>query len=496
MGIIIRQSIQNSIVTYIGIAVGFISTLYLYPNILEPDQYGLTRLLLSVSFVFAQFAHLGMRNTAIRFFPYFENAHKQHNGFLFLALFVPLVGFLLFAALFFLFRDFLLSYYEGTSALFVNYYLLIPPLVFGILYFEVLNSYVRARYDSVPGSVISEIILRLLSIVLLILFYLGWLSFAEFMYGFVISYMIQPVLLILHLFRKNELYLKPQFNFLNTSLIKRMSSYGLFSVLGGMTSLAVNNIDIIMLGSLAGLTETGIYAIAFYIGSVILVPQRAVGKIAPTLLAKHLKEENFGEIERIYKSSSLNQLIPGLLIYIGVWANLDNLMHILPDEYSSAAFVILIIGFAKLIDMAAGVNGSIILNSEYYRFDFTSMIFLVCISIGLNYVFIPNYGIAGAATATAISIFLYNLIKGIYVWVKFRIQPFTPNILTAVALSAALLWASLQVGPMGGLYADILLRSITMAILYGAGILLFNVSPEVNKIWDSVKKRILVIIKR
>lgn len=491
MGIIIRQSIQNSIVTYIGIAVGFISTLYLYPNILEPDQYGLTRLLLSVSFVFAQFAHLGMRNTAIRFFPYFEDAGKQHNGFLFLALIVPLAGFLLFSAIFFLFRDFLLSYYESTSALFVHYYLLIIPLVFGVLYFEVLNSYVRARYDSVPGSIISEIILRLLAIGLLILFYLGWLTFSEFMYGFVISYMIQPLLLIIHLFRKNELYLKPQFNFLNTSLIKRMGSYGLFSVLGGITSLAVNNIDIIMLGSLSGLTETGIYAIAFYIGSVIIVPQRAVGKIAPTLLAKHLKEKNYGEIERIYKSSSLNQLIPGLLIYIGVWANLDNLMHILPDEYSSAAYVILIIGFAKLIDMAAGVNGAIILNSEYYRFDFTSMIFLIFISIGLNYVFIPLYGITGAAIATATSLFLYNLIKGIYVWIKFRTQPFTYKILIAVALSAILLWASLQVGQVGGLYADIILRSITIAIIYSAGILFFNVSEEVNKIWDAVKKRIL-----
>ncbi|SMO83324.1 lipopolysaccharide biosynthesis protein [Gracilimonas mengyeensis] len=489
MGIIKKQSITNSIITYIGIGLGFITTIYLYPNFLEANEYGLTRLLLSVSFIFTQFAHLGMKNTAIRFFPYFENDEKQHNGFLFLTLTIPLAGFLFFLGVLFLFDDLLLSYYDRSS-LFESYYWFLIPIVFGQLYFEVLNSYVRARLHSVPGSVISEIILRLFAIVLLLAFWFNWLSFREFMIGFVISYIIQPVLLLLFLFFKGELFLKPNFAYLKTSLVKRMANYGLFALLGGMTTLIVNNIDIIMLGSLSGLTETGIYAIAFYIGSVIIVPQRSIGKIAPSLVAKYIKEKKMGEVEKIYKSSSINQMIPGFLIFVGVVANIHNLNDILPAEYASASSVIVVIGISKLIDMSAGINGSIILNSKYYRFDLISMLFLILFSVGLNYWLIPLLGITGAAIATAASLFLYNLIKGIYVWIKFRMQPLSSKMLIVILLSLAILWGSLQIDRIGNLYFDIALRSLVIAVVYSAGILAFNISDEVNKLWADFRNKI------
>jgi len=490
LGVIKQQSIVNTFITYIGIVLGFISTIYLYPNFLEPDQYGLTRLLLSVSFVFTQFAHLGMNNTAIRFFPYFEDENNDHNGFLFLVLVVPITGFILFLGVIFFFDDLLISYYD-TSTYFGDYYLLLIPIVFGLLYFEVINSYVRARLHSVPGSVISEVILRVITILLLVLFWYEWITFEQFMIAFACSYIVQPLLLLLFLFVKGELFLKPNFAYLKTTLVKRMANYGLFAVLGGMTTLIVNNIDIIMLGSLAGLTETGVYAIAFYIGSVIIVPQRSLGKIAPSVVAKHLKEKNYEEIERIYKSSSINQMVPGLLIFIGVVANLHNLNDILPDAYASASPVIIIIGLSKLIDMTAGINGAIILNSKYYRFDLISMIILIIFSISLNYWLIPILGMTGAAIATATSLFLYNLIKGIYVWIKFKMQPFSSKILVLIGFSSILLFGSLQTAYFDNTYLDIFIRSVAITLIYSFGVLSLNISHEVNSIWKDLRSKFL-----
>jgi O-antigen/teichoic acid export membrane protein len=431
-----------------------------------------------------------MNNTAIRFFPYFEDDNNDHNGFLFLVLVVPITGFILFLGVIFLFDDLLISYYD-TSTYFGDYYLLLIPIVFGLLYFEVINSYVRARLHSVPGSIISEVILRVITILLLVLFWYEWINFEQFMVAFACSYIIQPLLLLLFLFFKGELFLKPNFAYLKTTLVKRMANYGLFAVLGGMTTLIVNNIDIIMLGSLAGLTETGVYAIAFYIGSVIIVPQRSLGKIAPSVVAKHLKDNNYDEIERIYKSSSINQMVPGLLIFIGVVANLHNLNGILPDAYASASSVIIIIGISKLIDMMAGVNGAIILNSKYYRFDLISMIILIIFSISLNYWLIPILDITGAAIATATSLFLYNLIKGIYVWIKFKMQPFSSKILVLIGFSSMVLFGSLQTGYFDNTYLDILIRSVAITLIYSFGVLSLNISEEVNSIWKDLKSKFL-----
>lgn len=490
MGIIERQSIINSVVLYVGIVLGFISTIFLYPNILSPEQYGLTRLLLSVSFVFMQFSHLGMKNIGIKFFPYFENKETRHNGFLFLMLSVPLLGFLI-VFLFLTFgSDLVINYYKDSSQLFLDYYIYLIPLIFGILYFEVINSYVRALNDSVPGLVISEILIRAASILLLVSLFLEWINFNEFMTGFVLSYMAQPFILLFYLFRKNELYLKPNFSFLNKPLVKEIANYGFYVLLGGMTTLIVNNIDIIMLGSLSGLKNTGIYAIAFYISNVIVVPQKSIGKIAPSLISRHLKNENFVEVKRIYKSSSINQLIPGCLVFIGIWANLDNLISILPEEYASAGLVIIIIGISKLFDMGTGVNKTILLNSEYYRFNLVAISFLVVISVALNYLLIPLYGIVGAAVATATSLFLYNLVNGVYLWLKLSMQPFSSKILVVLALSSAILLLSFQVDKMGSIYSDIFIRSSLITLFFSTGIIVFNVSEEVSNIWLSTKKKI------
>ncbi len=489
MGIIKRQSIQNTVVIYVGIVLGFLSTIYLYPNILSTDQYGLTRVLLSFAFISTEFAHLGIKNIAIKFFPEFENKEKEHNGFLFFVLIIPLLGFLLFLATVFLFESQIIELYSRDSILFGDYYFYLIPLVFGILYFDVLNSYIRANYDSVPGSIVNEIVLRVFSITLLILMYFEVISFQVFMAGFVLSYLIQPIILTAYLIRSRKLYVKPNFSFLNKSLLRRIGNYGFFVLLGGLSHLIVSNIDIVMLGSLSGLTDTAVYTLAFYIGSVIVVPQKSIGKIAPSLLAKHLNEENLKEVQRIYKSSSLNQLVAGCLIFIGVWANIDNLITILPDTYSQARWVVIIIGVSKLIDMAGGVNGLIIMNSRYYKFNLAATLILIFFSIILNLFLIPIYGIVGAAVATATSLFIYNMAKSIYIWFKFDMQPLSPKILLVFILSAFILTVSWQVPQINGVYSDIIIRSIGITLVYGVAVISLHISDEISSLWGDFKSR-------
>src|SRR5947207_3374598 len=49
MGIVQRQSIKSSIATYIGVAIGYLNFVILYPRFLSTDQVGLIRVLVSVT---------------------------------------------------------------------------------------------------------------------------------------------------------------------------------------------------------------------------------------------------------------------------------------------------------------------------------------------------------------------------------------------------------------------------------------------------------------
>ncbi|WP_372637502.1 lipopolysaccharide biosynthesis protein [Fodinibius sp.] len=482
MGVIIRQSIQNTVISYLGIALGFVSTILLYPRILHPDQYGLTRLLISLSLVCAQFAHLGVKNIVIRYFPYFQHSRQSKGKLLALILLVPMGGFLLFTTAYLLLQELFLTYYDDTSALFSAYYLYLVPLVFATLFFEVLNNYVRALQDSVTGSFVNEVLVRALIILLLGIYYFNLISFTGFMIGFILTYTIQPAYLLIYLYLQGELTLTfPDIN-KHSKFIKGMGVYGAYSLLGGLATLLVGNIDIIMLGAMIDLNSTAVYAIAFYVGSVIAVPQRSIIKIASPVLAGLLKENKYEEIDSLYKRTSLNQIIAGTLLYVGIWANMHNLMHLLPAEYQGAEWIIIVVGAAKLFNMATGINGSIIMNSRHYRFDLYTNIMLIVLTIGTNYFFIQLYGMLGAAIATALSIFIYNLVKFIFVWITFSMQPFRWSALFVLLIAAGCLGLSFQIPYLYNFFVDLMVRSAAITILFTGLILLFDLSDDVKNL--------------
>lgn len=487
MGVIIRQSIQNTVLSYIGVVLGFVTTILLFPRILMQDQYGLTRLLVSVTLISTQFAHLGMKNVIIRFYPWFR---EEKGKLLFLAFAVPLVGFLIFCALFFLFQDQLAAHFSDENDLFADYALFLLPLIFSVLFFEVLNSYVRSLKDSTTGSFLNEVLLRVLIILLLVIYYLNWIDFPVFMIGFVAAYAVQPVCLVAYLILRGEPFPKIPFRRKGRRLARAMGVYGLYSLLGGLATVVVGNIDIVMLSAMTDLENTAVYAIAFYVGSVIAIPQRSIGKIAVPILSGYLKEGKLDQVESLYRRTSLNQVIAGSLLLTGIWANMHNLIDLLPPEYAGVKWVIVVVGFARLFDMATGINGSIILNSRHYRFDLWSNIFLVLLTIFTNWLLIPLYGILGAGIATAFSIFLYNLIKYIFVWITFSMQPFRWNTLYILLAALFCLWVSDQIPYWYNAAVDIAVRSAAITILFFGIILMFGLSDDIRLLAKSAVERI------
>ena len=76
MGIVIRQSIKGSIVSYAGAVIGMISTIFIYPYFLSPELIGLNRILVDSAFLFAFIAQIGIPNAIIKFSPQLKKLGK------------------------------------------------------------------------------------------------------------------------------------------------------------------------------------------------------------------------------------------------------------------------------------------------------------------------------------------------------------------------------------------------------------------------------------
>ena len=107
MGIIAKQSIQGTIVTYLGVAVGFVTTFFVLTRFLSAEEIGLSRVLIDAATLFIGLAQLGTSSSIIRFYPHFKAKSERlevkgdntDHGFFFWTLIVPLVGFAIFTCI-------------------------------------------------------------------------------------------------------------------------------------------------------------------------------------------------------------------------------------------------------------------------------------------------------------------------------------------------------------------------------------------------------------
>ncbi len=481
MGVILRQSFTNTIYSYVGALIGFVNVIWLFPFVLEAEQFGLTRVMISISIIGAQVASLGMGNVTIRYFPLFRNTGRRHFGFLFLAAVIPLAGFLLLCLAGWLFQSPLIRFYADDSALFGDYYLLLFPLLFFILYFHILESYIRSLFDTVVATFFQDVLLRLFQTVVVLLYYFGWMPFGMFMWMFVGTFGLQTLLMLLYIGYRGQLFVIPDLSILTRARIRSMAEYGAFAILGSVTSMALGNIDMLMVGGMTSLAETAVYAVSFYLASMIKIPSKALMKISQPLIAEAQYKKDVATIDIIYSKSSINQLLVGGLIFIIIGVNLDHVYQFLPKEYHAGIYVFLFIGLAKMIDMTAGLNAAIIRTSPWYRFDLYATVLLVLLTIGTNLIFIPIFGITGAALATALSVLIHNILYVIYVKYRYGIHPFSKKTILGFAVLIAALLVAWGLPLLPFWIADLVLRSAIAAVIVVTGIFLLNLSEDLQE---------------
>lgn len=95
MGTIQKQGLINTIIIYVGVALGFLSRILIQPHWLTTSEIGLAGLLISFSALLTTFLLLGSSNMCVKYFPLFKNEQKRHHGFLGFVLLFPMLGILI-----------------------------------------------------------------------------------------------------------------------------------------------------------------------------------------------------------------------------------------------------------------------------------------------------------------------------------------------------------------------------------------------------------------
>lgn len=490
MGVIQRQTIKGTLYSYLGVGLGFVNLVILLPQIFSTDQIGLVQVLVAMAVVLAQFASLGFNNVTIKMFPYFRDGEKKHNGYLGLGFIVSLVGFAVFSILILLGRPLIIAQNTEKSSLLIDYVDWIIPLVFLFLYYNLLETYARVMYKAALGSFLREVLIRIFNLALIVASMMGWIDFSTYVKLYILSYSVTILILGVYLIMTGHVSFKIDYVLLS-KYRKEMITVAMFGLIAGLSGVAKLSFDKLMINRFMDLSAAGVYSIAFYFGTLILIPQRAMSKISSTVISEAWKTGDLGLISRTYYQSSINQFVVGSFIFLLVWLNIDSMFSYLPEAYAQGKYVILFIALANLVEVIAGVNIQIIITSEYYRYQSYFMILLLFCIVVTNMILIPLMGINGAAIATLISSFIYTSSRIIFLYRKYRSQPFGFNHLKVLLILVLIIIPGILAPHFSNWILDILVRSVIISLVYLALSLLLRTSDELLSVYKTTIKKIL-----
>lgn len=476
MGIILKQSLTNTITTFIGFAIGAVNALFMYTHFLGEEFYGLTAYLLSTANIVMPVMAFGIQNTLVKFYAEHES-EEDKSRFLNFVLVLPLVVIIPFFLILFVFYNPIAEALSAENKIIYDYVWMIPLIGLFMGYFEIFYAWVKVQLKSVFGNFIKEVLLRILISLFLFAVYFDWITNEQFVYSLLGIYALTMLLMASIAFRIR----KPEFHLKFPKQKKEIIIYSGFIIFSSGIAVLLLDIDKFMIGQYIPIEEAAFYSVAIFMALTISVPMRAMHQITHPITTELMALKKWPELNELYKKTSITLQVIGGWIMLGILTNIHDIYALLPESYSGGISVVFIIAFSKYFDVMLGNNNSIIFNSKYYRTVLFLGLCLVVVTVTLNRIFIPMYGITGAAWATLISIGLYSLAKALFVVLRMKLFPFTIKTLSSVVILAVTFilfypW-TFGIHPV----LNILLKSLLVSLVYLGIHFYVKISPDINE---------------
>jgi O-antigen/teichoic acid export membrane protein len=178
-----------------------------------------------------------------------------------------------------------------------------------------------------------------------------------------------------------------------------------------------SRIDLIMLGSIKGAYDAGIYAVASRaaeLTSFLMATANLV--LAPKIAHMHHAGEH-RLLQRMVRGAMRRVLFGSIPIALVLIVGARPLLtHFYGMRYADGAIVLQILAASQILIVGSGPLGTLLNMTGHVKAITRNMMLAVSMNIALNMLLIPRYGATGAATATGISL----VFSRILLWYQVR----------------------------------------------------------------------------
>lgn len=496
--------------TYIGVAVGIVTTFFIQTKALQPEQIGLIDVLLQCAILFSGLAQLGTNSSAMRYYPFFKDEEHRDHGFFGWTLLVPLVGFSIFLLAFFLFKDTIVDFFtkdsEVGSEAFARYVYFVIPLAFFMLYISVFETNSNLLLRIVLPKFIREVGLRVATLVVYLLYFYKVFDFDGVIIAFCVFYGLATLINVVYLLSLKRVSFKIERKYVSQQLKRDFLFYTLFMITAALAGNMIPMLSKFFVAGKTGFHLAGVYAIATNIAALVEMPYRSLGAISRPHISDAMAKQDVKTANGLCKTVALHQFIAGTFVFFLIWINIDFIFDLLPngDLYRIGKWAVLILLFGRLVYSTLGVTTTVLSYSKFYYYSLIFTVLLACLSIGLNTWWVPKWDINGGALANVVSYLVYFILLIAFIKWRIGVQPFSGKMIPVMLVVLALfglnwVWTALLTPwfaswfakPVYGLLIDAALKSMLFVAMGLTAIYKLKVSQSVNDLVEKTFQKAL-----
>jgi len=453
-------------------------------RLLEPDEYGLLFLAISVLGMAELFSKLGIAKSAARYVAEYKETDPEQLAHILGFAFIFNLGTTVIVCLILFIANEFVATVVGEPEIG-------PLLAIGVFYvaFHTLEQFARAGlqgFEAIkPASALIAIegSSRLVFAVGFVV--LGY-GVVGALVGYILSFGITALIGLRHLYTR--FYQTAPTGDIETGIRKRIAAYTAPLTLTSTANVIDKKVDTILVGALAGPVAVAYYTVGKQVIQFVNTPIAALGfTLSPTYEAQKSKG-NSETAARIYEEA----LTHGLLLYIPAAAGLALVARplvelVFGDEYLGAVVVlqVLAVYVVLLSMMELTSNGLDFLGRARERAIIKGV--SAVLNVGLNILLIPMFGAVGAAIATVGTFALYT-VGSMYIMhseLNLRIRYIVRHI-GAVLVVAGVMSAAVYI--LLGLVEGF----VTLAAVVGAGAIIWALLATSVGLLDI--KRVLAVL--
>lgn len=408
---------------------------FLLARLLGAEEYGMYNLALSAAAVVAGIGGLGLDSAMIRYVAVL--ARRGDEAGLWGTIQVGLVGAvgasaLLGVGMYLLATPIAIHLFHEPKLMPLLQLLsiIVPVLALSDILVGVAHGFKRMEYTAIARNFI-QLLVRLVLIVALAL--IGLNAFLTVL-AFGLSDVAASIVLIYLLNR--ELSWKRPLKSARRD-VREISNYSLPLWLSGLLAKFRKNIQIILLGSLSTVTNVGIFALVTKINLIGHVTYTSIIASVKPVIAEVHTLENREEMGRLYQTTTRWTFMFNLPMFLVLVLFPEAILSIFGQSFLGGATALVLLAGAELINAGTGTCGSIIDMTGYTKMKLANSVLWIGLSLALNFLLIPQWGLLGAATAVLISIASINFLRVAEVWFIFRILPYNRSFLKPVSAGVA-----------------------------------------------------------